>query len=65
MTHLASDAEQVMGFLDAGRSLAESVGKSSAPWDLCELRFRLTSGDAQQAKRVFDHLASEHISEPG
>ncbi|NLE40177.1 MAG: hypothetical protein GX621_19355 [Pirellulaceae bacterium] len=65
MTHLASDAEQVMEFIEAGRSLAESVGKSSAAWDLCELRFRLTSGDAQQAKGVFDHLVSEHLREPG
>ncbi|MBX7165164.1 MAG: hypothetical protein K1X74_02330 [Pirellulales bacterium] len=65
LSGLARQPQEALQWIDRGRELDEARGKSSAPWDLRELRLRIVMGQPEEFQRVLDHLAREHFREPG
>jgi len=65
LARTAADSDQALQYVEQGRKAAESVGESSAPWDLLELSFRFGRGEAREAIRLINHIQREHMEEPG
>jgi hypothetical protein len=61
----AASVEEAARFYDQAREAAQAKGQSTARWDLEELNLRLAHYDEQEAGRLMQHLAREHINEPG
>ena len=65
LARIEDDAERAIHCVDEGRKAAEAAGQSSASWDLLELSIRFARGDEAEAQRLWHHLSTEHIREPG
>ncbi len=63
--HLSEDTRDALKFLDQARAAAEEAGESSAQWDIQELMLRMRRVDNDDIKRLFEHISTEHINEPG
>jgi hypothetical protein len=59
------DTRKAIEYVDKARKAAESVGRSSAPWDLTELSMRIAQNDLAEAQRLMQHINAEHIQEQG
>ncbi len=62
---LEPDTRKALELIDEGRRVVESQGGSSAQFDLQELLLRSRRGEGEQVAALFQHLAREHINEPG
>lgn len=65
LVRLSPDTDQSLTHIDEARRAAESMGRSSAHWDIVELSIRLLRGDGPEVSRLLTHLQREHINEPG
>ncbi len=65
LAQVEEDVDRRLAYIDEGRKLMESLGESSARWDLMELFARLHHGDTEEIVRLVQHLMTEHIREPG
>ena len=59
------DTNAALQMLDEARQRSESLGKSTASWDLLELELHIVEGSPDEANRVLTHLRQEHLEEPG
>lgn len=62
---IEKDPQQALWYVEEGRKTAEASGRSSAHWDLLELSVRYREGEPDEVVRLWEHLTSAHIREPG
>ena len=62
---LEPDPAEAVRWLERAREEAESIGKSSAPWDILELELAVINGQMEDANRLVEHVRREHLNEPG
>jgi len=65
LARMEEDPQEAIQYVTQGREEALAAGQSCATWDLSELSFRFEQGDGNEAQRLFDHLQSRHMEEPG
>jgi hypothetical protein len=65
LARIEDDPQRALHCVDEGRKAAEAAGQSSASWDLLELSIRFARGEEAEAQRLWRHLSTEHIREPG
>ena len=65
LARIEDDPERALCSIDEGRKTAEAAGQSSANWDMLELSIRFARGEEAEADRLWRHLSTEHICEPG
>lgn len=65
LARVEDNSERALFCVDEGRKIATAVKQSSAPWDLIELSLRYARGDEGDVERLWRHISTEHIREPG
>jgi len=65
LARVESDSEQALKYVEEGRRAGEAAKQSSAPWDLLELSIRFARGDEDDVARLWRHIQTEHMREPG
>jgi tetratricopeptide (TPR) repeat protein len=65
LAEMADDHQQALAYLDQARESAVAAGRSSANWDIIEMRARIEALEIAEFQRLFEHVIREHIEEPG
>jgi Flp pilus assembly protein TadD len=65
LANAAEETEELLKLLDEAREASLKKRESSAYWDLLELTVRLRGNDIDEFSRVAQHIAAEHMNEPG
>ncbi len=65
LAQFADDQQQALDHIEQARGIAQKARRSSAPWDLEEMRLAADYGDSQNFMRLFDHIRREHLREEG
>lgn len=61
---VSTDTKEALHYIESGRRMSMSKGKSPAPWYLLELQVHLSQYEPHEANRVIK-LLSRHSQEPG
>lgn len=66
LSQMESDLARARGYLEEARKAAQAAGRSTAPWDLAELRLLIGRGEqTQDALALMQHINRDHLREPG
>jgi hypothetical protein len=65
LVHGEEDTDKALEWIEAGRTTAEQLRRSTASWDLDELTVRVQRQDGQEAAKLIMHIRNEHGREPG
>jgi hypothetical protein len=65
LARTTEDPNQSIEYVNQGRLVAESMGQSSASWDLLELSLRFGRREGHEAVRLVEHIQHQHMNEPG
>jgi hypothetical protein len=65
LAQFADSREEAVNYIDQARAIAQKARRSSAPWDLEEMRLAADYGDFENFTRLFDHIRREHLREEG
>lgn len=65
LAQFADDQQEALGHIEQARGIAQKARRSSAPWDLEEMRLAADYGDSQNFMRLFEHIRREHLREEG
>jgi hypothetical protein len=65
LSEMADDHQQAVAYIDQAREAAVAAGRSSARWDLAEMRLRIEALEIAEFQRLFQHVVREHLEEPG
>ncbi|HKD37326.1 MAG TPA: hypothetical protein VKB78_11015 [Pirellulales bacterium] len=65
LAQFADSREAAVGHIEQARAIAQKAKRSSAPWDLEEMRLAADYGDFDGFARLFDHIRREHLREEG
>jgi hypothetical protein len=58
------DPRRALSIIEEARAHSRSAGESTAPWDLAELEFHITSGNPEEARQALARIESEHRNDP-
>ena len=61
----ADEIDDALDYVNRGRELSRSTGRSCAGFDLMELPLRLERGQGAEFRRLIEHLQAAHGQEPG
>jgi hypothetical protein len=65
LAQFADSREAAVGHIEQARAIAQKAKRSSAPWDLEEMRLAADYGDFESFARLFHHIRQEHLREEG
>jgi hypothetical protein len=65
LAQFADNREEAVNYIEQARTIAQKARRSSAPWDLEEMRLAADYGDFENFTRLFDHIRREHLREEG
>jgi len=58
------DDERALELIDEARRHAETVGESTAQWDLAELELHIDHGDGERAQAMLATIEQKHLDDP-
>jgi tetratricopeptide (TPR) repeat protein len=64
MIAVERDPKRALELIDAARKHSQSVGQSTATWDLAELELHITSGNVDEAKDMLARIERDHRDDP-
>ncbi|MCI0491478.1 MAG: hypothetical protein L0Z07_00910 [Planctomycetes bacterium] len=59
-----SDLDRALALIDEARQVTDAAGKSTAEWDLTELKLHLATGNDQRAKSALELVVQKHGHDP-
>jgi hypothetical protein len=65
LAELEPESRDGLAWIDRAREGAVAAGRSSAAWDLAEVRMRFHRAELETGLQVLQHVIQEHINEPG
>lgn len=66
LAQVEPDLAKARGYLEEARKAAQAAGRSTAAWDLAELRLLIGRGEqTSDAMALMQHIHRDHLREPG